>query len=67
MKKNLSKFGKFFFSKMLHVLHYAQNMPQIYKATLLKSHFGMGVICKFAADFQNTFSYEHLWVAASVN
>ena len=52
---------------MLHVLHYAQNMPQIYKATLLKSHFGMGVICKFAADFQNTFSYEHLWVAASVN
>ena len=23
--------------------------------------------CKFATYFQNTFSYEHLWVAASVN
>ena len=23
--------------------------------------------CKFAAYFQNTFSYEHLWTAASVN
>ena len=26
------------------------------KATLLKSHFGMGVFCKFAAYFQNIFS-----------
>ena len=33
-------------------------------ATLLKSHFGKGVSCKFAIYFQNTFYYEHLWVAA---
>ena len=25
----------------------------------------MGASCKFAAYFQNTFSQEHLWVAAS--
>ena len=31
-------------------------------ATLLKSHFGMGVLlCKFPAYFQNTFSEEHLY------
>ena len=35
-------------------------------ATLLKSQFGMGVSCKFAVYFQNTFSYEHLWTASSV-
>ena len=34
-------------------------------ATLLKSHFDMGVSCKFAAYFQNTFSWEYLWKAAS--
>ena len=31
------------------------------KATLLESHFAMGVLLKFAAYFQNTFSYDHLW------
>ena len=35
------------------------------KATLLKSHFGMGVLCKFATCFQNTISQEHVLVAAS--
>ena len=34
-------------------------------ATLLKSQIGMGVSCKFVVYFQNTFSEEHLWVAAS--
>ena len=33
---------------------------------LLKSHFGM-FSCKLAACFQNTFSWEHLWMAASGN
>ena len=35
------------------------------KATLLKSCFGMGISYKFAAYFQNTFSQEYLWMAAS--
>ena len=33
-------------------------------ATLLKLHFDMVFSCKFAAYFQNTFSKEHLWMAA---
>ena len=49
-------------------------MQQIYKstpmpkckATLLKSHYDMGVLLYIAAYFQNTFSWEHLWMAASV-
>ena len=54
----------------------SENMRQIYrrtpmpkcdfKATLLKSHFGMGVLCKFAAYFENTFSQEQFWRAATV-
>ena len=31
----------------------------------MKSHFGMGVLLKFAAYFQSTFLKEHLWRAAS--
>ena len=38
----------------------SENMPQIYKITPMprcgKSHFDIGVSCKFAAYFQNTFS-----------
>ena len=33
----------------------------------LKSHFGVSVLRKFAANLQNTFFQEHLWVAASDN
>ena len=54
-------------------------MSEIYKRTpmpkcdfnkvaeqLYWNHFSVWVFsCKFAAYFQNTFSYEHLWVAAS--
>ena len=36
------------------------------KTSLLKSYFGMGVLCKSAAYFKNTFSYEHLLRAAFV-
>ena len=35
-------------------------------ATLLKLHFGMGVLLQFAAYFQKTFYSEHLWTVASV-
>ena len=35
------------------------------RATLLKSLSTKAFSCKFAAYFQNTFSMEHLWVAAS--
>ena len=34
-------------------------------ATLLKSHFGMLLSCKFAVYFQSTFYLEHLGMAAS--
>ena len=42
-------------------------MPKcVFSATLLKSHFGMGVFSrKFTAYFHNTFFKKHLWVAAS--
>ena len=36
------------------------------KTSLLKSYFGMDVLCKSAAYFKNTFSYEHLLRAAFV-
>ena len=44
------------------------NMHQIYRRTPVpKSDFNKVVLlsCKFAAYFQNTFSKEHLWTAAS--
>ena len=43
-------------------------LPKCYlnKVALFKSHFGIGVSCKFAAYFQSTFSQEYLWLAASV-
>ena len=34
-------------------------------ANLLKSHFGMDALLYIAAYFQNIFSQEHLWRAAS--
>ena len=37
---------------------YSEKMQQIYRRTLMPK-------CEFAAYFQNTFSKEHLWVAAS--
>ena len=46
----------------------SENIPQIYRRTpmpkcdfnkVLKSHFGMGVLLKFSAYFQNTFFQEH--------
>ena len=39
---------------------YAKNLPENNhtEATLLKSHFDMMFSCKFAAHFQNTFSWE---------
>ena len=56
-----------------------ENMQQIYRRTLVpKSDFNKVALqfywnhisssvfsCKFAAYFQNTFSWEHLWVSAS--
>ena len=36
--------------------HPCQSAFLIQLQTLLKSHFGMGVSCKFAAYFQNIFS-----------
>ena len=33
---------------------------------IMKSHFGMGVSCKFSAYFQSFFLYEHIWRAASM-
>ena len=47
-----------------HVISRRTTMPKC-EATLLKSHFGMVFSCKFAAYFQNIFSQEHLYVAAS--
>ena len=43
-------------------------IPLFCFATLLKSHLGMGICwasCKFAAYFQNTLYYEHLWMTVS--
>ena len=55
-------------------------MQQIYKRTLTPKcdfdkfakklywkHTSAWVFCKFAAYYQNTFSQEHLWRAASAN
>ena len=57
----------------------SENMQQIYRRApmpkydfnkvalqLYWNHASAWVFCKFAAYFQNTFSQEHLWVAASV-
>ena len=45
----------------------SKNMQQIYRRTSMpKCTLAWMFSCKFATYFQNTFSYEHLWVAASV-
>ena len=46
---------------------YRSNPPEVFlgKPILLKSHFGMGDLRKFAVLFQNTFYYEHIWKLAS--
>ena len=58
----------------------SENMQQIYwRTTMPKCDFKTAALqlywnrtsawvffCKFATYFQNTFSYEHLWMAASV-
>ena len=44
----------------------SENMQQSYMRTPVFSHTSAWVFsCKFAACFQNTFSWDHLWMAAS--
>ena len=48
----------------------SENMQQIYRRTTMPkwNRTSARVLpCKFAAYFQNTFFYEHLWVATSGN